>query len=102
MTKFVVDAQIPPKCDDYAFARVNKQACTLYVPTEQIDAYKDAYPWGDFFNVESIVAGVESQFVDDATELERYNANGIRLAAPQKGINIIRMSDGSTRKVIVR
>lgn len=35
-------------------------------------------------------------------EDEWYNLNGRKLAAPQKGINIIRMSDGTTRKVLVK
>lgn len=31
-----------------------------------------------------------------------YNLSGKRLVSPQKGLNIIRMSDGTTRKVIIR
>ena len=38
----------------------------------------------------------------NATETARYALDGKRLNAPQKGVNIIRMSDGTTRKVIVR
>ncbi len=34
-------------------------------------------------------------------EVARYTLDGKRLSAPQKGINIVRMSDGSTRKVVV-
>lgn len=37
----------------------------------------------------------------EATVVARYNANGVRLAAPVKGINIVKMSDGTTRKVVV-
>lgn len=35
-------------------------------------------------------------------EVARYTLDGKRIQAPQKGINIIRMSDGSTRKVVVK
>lgn len=35
-------------------------------------------------------------------EVARFSADGKRIFAPQKGINIIRMSDGSTRKVVVK
>lgn len=35
-------------------------------------------------------------------EVARYTIDGKRISAPQKGINIIRMSDGSTRKVVVK
>lgn len=31
-----------------------------------------------------------------------YNINGVRLNKPEKGVNIIRMSDGSVRKVVVK
>lgn len=37
-----------------------------------------------------------------AVETMRYDAEGRRLTAPAKGINIIRMSDGTVRKVAVR
>jgi hypothetical protein len=32
----------------------------------------------------------------------RYNLDGRKLTYPQKGINIIRQSDGTSRKVIVK
>ena len=35
-------------------------------------------------------------------EVARFSAEGKRISAPQKGLNIIRMSDGSTRKVVVK
>ncbi len=37
-----------------------------------------------------------------ATETARFSADGMRLASPQRGINIVRMSDGTTRKVVVK
>jgi hypothetical protein len=33
---------------------------------------------------------------------EVFDLNGRKLSAPQKGINIIRMSDGTSRKVLIR
>ena len=35
-------------------------------------------------------------------EVARFSADGKRISAPQKGLNIIRMSDGSIRKVVVK
>ena len=46
--------------------------------------------------VEETVAG------GDVREVARYSLDGRQLAAPQKGINIIRMSDGTTRKMLVK
>ncbi|MDO4309971.1 MAG: Omp28-related outer membrane protein [Prevotella sp.] len=35
-------------------------------------------------------------------EVARYNVNGSQIAAPQKGINVVKMSNGEVRKVLVR
>ena len=38
----------------------------------------------------------------DAKELSRYSVNGQRLTAPTKGLNIVKYSDGSVRKEMVK
>lgn len=50
------------------------------------------------------LAGVDSVTADDGNVVEtaRYTADGVLLNAPQKGINIVRMSNGETRKVVVK
>ena len=47
------------------------------------------------------IAGVQTKG-DNTVEVARYNANGQQIGAPQKGINILRMSNGTTRKVMVK
>ena len=39
---------------------------------------------------------------NEAVEVERYNAMGVRIFAPEKGINIVKKSDGSVSKVLVK
>lgn len=48
--------------------------------------------------------GIESaqQSVTTAKVVARYNAIGERIATPVKGLNIMRMSDGTTKKIIVK
>ena len=47
--------------------------------------------------------GIEGVKADEeVTEIARYDLQGRKIAAPQKGINIIRYSDGKTRKVLER
>ena len=46
------------------------------------------------------VKGLERE--PNAIETARYNAAGQRIQSPQKGLNIVRLSDGSTVKVMVR
>ena len=48
-------------------------------------------------------AGVEGVMGDtNAVEMARYDIHGRLLSAPVKGINIVKMSDGTTRKEFVR
>ena len=45
---------------------------------------------------------VSSAWADDAQEVARYNVGGQTVGAHQRGVNIVRMSDGSVRKVVVK
>ena len=38
----------------------------------------------------------------DAVEVERYTIGGTRISSPVRGVNIIKMSDGTVRKVFVK
>lgn len=46
------------------------------------------------------IKGVETS--ENATVVARYAADGSEVSAPVKGINILKLSDGTTRKVIVK
>lgn len=48
--------------------------------------------------------GIESaqQSVTTAKVVARYNAIGERIATPVKGLNIVKLSDGTTKKIIVK
>lgn len=50
------------------------------------------------------IESVETEGAVDAQAIEvaRYNMNGQQITTPQKGVNIIQMSDGTTRKVYVK
>lgn len=51
-----------------------------------------------------VAAGISGTTSDNnsAVETTRYNAAGQVISAPQAGLNIVKMSDGTTRKVIVK
>ena len=56
-------------------------------------------------DIGSEAAGVKAVKVaddEDVVEVARYAINGTRLAAPVKGVNIVKMSDGTVKKVIVK
>ncbi len=48
------------------------------------------------------VDGIGAAFQGDATEVARYNAAGLRIASPVKGVNIVKYSDGRVVKQIVK
>lgn len=62
---------------------------------EIVNAYKCSYD-GKTDNINEIVNTIDE---GDATI---YSINGVRQNAPQRGINIIKMSNGMTKKVVVR
>lgn len=55
-------------------------------------------------SVKSISTGINGVSANDAeaVEVARYNAAGQVISAPQKGLNIIKLSNGKTMKVIVK
>jgi hypothetical protein len=53
--------------------------------------------------VDNSATGIEGVAIEgNATEVARYDIHGRRLTKPAIGINIIKMSDGSVKKVIVK
>ena len=69
-----------------------EENCTLHVPYGTIDAYRYAGGWKRFANiVEFDPTGVEAVSADRKSAMERriYNLGGVRMAAPQRGLNII-------------
>ena len=87
----------------YNVFNCNAKNCTVYVPTGTVDAYKSS-EFGYFEKiVEFDATGIDKVTTsNDAKELSRYSVNGQRLAAPTKGLNIVKYSDGSVKKVFVQ
>ena len=64
-----------------------------------------AFVRNDHINVEEDVANAINAIqisIPSQAEAETYDIQGCKLSAPQKGVNIIRYSDGTTRKVLVK
>ena len=89
---------------DKTFYAVDKSKCTLYVPQGTKQDYFLADVWGNFGNIiEYEPTGIDMVTTStDAKELSRYSVNGQRLSAPAKGLNIVKYSDGSVKKVVVQ
>ena len=103
LTSVYVSRQIPIPTG-FAFYGVDISKCTLYVPQGTEQDYWLSPGWGDFGKiVEYNPTGIDKVTTsNNAKELSRYSVNGQRLSAPAKGLNIVKYSDGSVKKVVVQ
>ena len=103
LTSIYVYAEKVPKIGSYVFAGVDAKKCTLYVPMGTRDNYRLS-KFGYFENiVEFDATGIDKTTTStDVEEVARYSVNGQRLSAPTKGLNIVKYSDGSVKKVAIR
>ncbi len=74
----------------------------LYVPVGSYEKYKKTLPWKLYNIIEGVPNSIEIVEEGHAEELGRYLLDGTRVEEPQNGLNIIRYSDGSTKKVMVK
>ena len=104
LAEVYVNAATPPACDATTFATWESdtpEGCILYVPEGARQAYAEADVWKNFTIEENTATNIAGTTADKAVETARYGIDGRKLQQPAHGINIIRMSDGTTRKVVV-
>ena len=97
-------AESVPKTNKAAFDGTPTESATLHVPANSVEAYKASQPWSDFKeivalngNPDGIIGNKQS---DDVKTI--YSIKGEKLQHPAKGVNIIKMKDGTTKKVFVK
>ncbi len=100
--------QVPEMGKD-VFVDSNYKNATLHVPASSVEAYRNAEQWKDFGNIVALTdedpkpTGISTmEYAPMATNKAIYDLQGHQLTQPKRGLNIIRMSDGKTRKVIVK
>ena len=103
LTSIYVYPENLPELGTDIFTGCDAKNCTVYVPKGTVDAYKSS-KFGYFENiVEFDATGIDKVAIStNAKEVSRYSANGQRLSAPAKGLNIVKYSDGSVKKVVVQ
>ena len=103
LTKLISKAANPPTCGTQALDDINKWTCILQVPAHALSLYQAAPQWKEFFFIEEAtgIKGITSDNTSSkATITTSYDLNGKQFSQPQKGLNILKMSDGTTRKVV--
>ena len=103
LTSIYVYPEKLPKLGSDVFDGCDAKNCTVYVPTGTYDDYKVS-EFGYFEKiVEFDATGINNVTTStDAKEVSRYSPNGQRLSAPTRGLNIVKYSDGSVKKVVVQ
>lgn len=76
----------------------------VYVPESAFDAYKQSTVFKKFFEEDNLLTfnatGINTVKDTRIVPVMWFDLTGRQLSAPQKGINIVKMSDGSTRKIM--
>jgi len=103
LTSIYVYAEKLPKMGREVFEGCDAKKCKVYVPKGTYDDYWLS-EFGYFENIEEFDAtGIDKVTTSsDVKEVSRYSVNGQRLSAPTKGLNIVKYSDGSVKKVAVQ
>ena len=91
-----------PETGSNLFLGCDEKKCTVYVPKGTYDDYFVS-EFGFFSHiVEFDATGIDKTTTStDVEEVSRYSLNGQRLVGPTKGLNIVKYSDGSVKKVAV-
>lgn len=74
----------------------------IYAYGSEIDAIKAEWP-GTVLDIETLTGIVEEAKVMPTRDVEGYyDLNGCKHRIPQRGINIVRYTNGTSRKIVVR
>ena len=89
----VISATVPPEIYDNTFDPKTYLNCTLYVPTESIDLYKEAYGWKGFWNIKGIDSF--SSVKDDMVK----NEDLISILPTHRGVRVLNKDKNSIVRV---
>lgn len=92
----------PPNADEDAFADSYTQFITLYVPRNAIDSYKAKKPWSEFKEILDLTSTSVDNNILSNQVVEIYGIDGGKRGNYKKGINIQRLSNGKTKKVLYK
>lgn len=102
ITRLICRAATPPACGTWALQDIDKWNCTLSVPEGSITAYQQADQWKDFFFMDNDMTKISSFANESVKPTHIYDLNGLKTENSKRGMNIIKMNDGSVRKIIAK
>ena len=107
---FYLYAESVPRVGSSLFSESNIANATLHVPVGSVDTYKSTEPWSGFKEVAALsenapkFTAIGSATVDGKGQkaVSVYTYDGKSIPSLRKSMNIIRMSNGTTKKVVVK
>ena len=105
ITQISSEAVVPPTCDINALDDINKWNCKLFVPKANINAYKQAPQWKEFFFIEG-TTGITNTVYNKAGLADVYTIDGTKrlskastdeINALPKGVYIV-----NGKKIIIK
>ena len=96
--------EYPTKETGSSFSTAIYDNASLYVPVGTMAKYKQTEGWKKFVWIEEgIPTGIAPVKLEKQVGKEcRYDLNGNRVKGLRRGVNIVKTSDGKTRKVVVK
>lgn len=96
-------AEKVPSTQSDAFENSYIECATLHVPDASLEDYKNTAPWSGFGKIEPLESsGVEAIDANGATISNYFTLDGQRIEQPRKGVNIVRLNDGTVKKVVIK
>lgn len=106
LTTLTCFATEPPQCENDAFNMLNTTMCKLMVPEGCTQTYKSSNQWGKFSSIEEFsVSKIDKVLLDnfennDITAI--YDLYGRKSLDSNSGLNIIKLKNGSVRKIYIK
>lgn len=90
--QFIIDAQ------ELTFEKGSEDCAVIRFAIEYDG--KRAQAVYTFLSEDSPISGIEGTEAESSVAVEYYSLTGVKLDAPQKGVNIVKTADGKTKKVL--
>ena len=97
-------AESVPSTASNAFENSTISNSTLLVEDKSVTAYKNSAPWSGFGTIMGFkeATSIDRIWADENGKAKIFSIDGKPLNTPQKGVVIIRMNNGETRKVVAK
>ena len=85
-----------------AFSKNTLYNATLYVPVGTLAKYQNTEGWKDFIWIEEGLPSSITAIKKESNEQSRFTIDGRNISRPLRGINIIKMPNSTTKKVMIK